>query len=125
MSEKEINAILRLSVFEDDDMEALGIHVYHQATRYAYYTQGSELVKWMLTQSKNNKKPGGGADDNPTNPTDQSAEGFVERLYWNVLNRKSDVDGLDSWVKLLKNGSIGGEETAKGFIFSREYEKRR
>ena len=123
MSEKEINAILRLSVFEDDDMEALGIHVYHQATRYAYYTQGSELVKWMLTQSKNNKKPGGGADDNPTNPTDQSAEGFVELLYWNVLNRKSDADGLDSWVKLLKNGSIGGEETAKGFIFSREYEK--
>ena len=60
----------------------------------------------MLTQSKNNKKPGGGADDNPTNPTDQSAEGFVERLYWNVLNRKSDADGLDSWVKLLKNGSM-------------------
>ena len=98
MSEKEINAILRLSVFEDDDMEALGIHVYHQATRYAYYTQGSELVKWMLTQSKNNKKPGGGADDNPDEP---------DRSKCRRLCRAPVLECAESKIGCKRSGQLG------------------
>ena len=58
----------------------------------------------------------------PVVPT--GVEGFVTRLYENVLGRTPDQKGLDAWVNVLKNGTNGGEEVAKGFIFSDEYTKK-
>ena len=58
----------------------------------------------------------------PVAPT--GVEGFVTRLYENVLGRTPDQKGLDAWVNVLKNGTNGGEEVAKGFIFSDEYTKK-
>ena len=68
LSDEEIDAILRLSVFEDAEMEAIGIYNYHQATRYAYYTQADEMMAWMLSQSKENywTKPATGGTSSST-----------------------------------------------------------
>ena len=60
--------------------------------------------------------------EEPVAPT--GVEGFVTRLYENVLGRTPDQKGLDAWVNVLKNGTNGGEEVAKGFIFSDEYTKK-
>ena len=57
--------------------------------------------------------------EEPVAPT--GVEGFVTRLYENVLGRTPDQKGLDAWVNVLKSGTNGGEEVAKGFIFSDEY----
>lgn len=50
--------------------------------------------------------------------------GFVNRLYENILGRKADKAGFDSWVKVLTEGTEGGSETVANFVFSREYESR-
>lgn len=34
--------------------------------------------------------------------------GFVNRLYENILGRKADPAGFESWVKVLKEGREGG-----------------
>ncbi|MDD6211653.1 MAG: prolyl oligopeptidase family serine peptidase [Clostridiales bacterium] len=52
MSEEEIDQILRISIFENAQMNAIGITNYHQATRYSYYTQPDEMIAWMLKQNK-------------------------------------------------------------------------
>ena len=48
--------------------------------------------------------------------------GFVNRLYENILGRKADPAGFESWVKVLKEGREGGSETVANFVFSKEYE---
>lgn len=45
---------------------------------------------------------------------------FVYRLYKNCLLRDPDVNGLETWCQRLKSGYTG-TQTAKGFIFSKEY----
>ena len=50
--------------------------------------------------------------------------GFVNRLYENILGRKADKAGFDSWVKVLTEGTEGGSETVANFVFSREYESK-
>ena len=52
---------------------------------------------------------------------EQGASGFVSRLYSLTLNREPDSDGLDSWVKLLKDGSNTGAQIAEGFFKSQEF----
>ena len=59
--------------------------------------------------------------EQPDEPVYTGLEAFVARLYTEVLGRTPDQKGLDAWVKVLKSGSNGGEEVAKGFIFSDEY----
>ncbi len=46
---------------------------------------------------------------------------FVERLYKEVLGRKPDQSGLDTWVGVLKDGSYTGAKAAAGFIMSNEF----
>lgn len=45
---------------------------------------------------------------------------FVRRLYRTALGREADASGLESWKKLLLNGSSSGADVVKGFIFSPE-----
>ena len=52
-------------------------------------------------------------------------KGFVNRLYQNILGRKADQAGFDSWVKVLTEGKEGGSETVANFVFSKEYESRK
>ncbi|WP_349167940.1 DUF4214 domain-containing protein, partial [Hominifimenecus microfluidus] len=54
-------------------------------------------------------------------PEYTDVEAFVARLYEYVLGRTPDQKGLDAWVSQLTSGANGGEEVAKGFIFSNEY----
>ena len=49
---------------------------------------------------------------------EQTPEGFVERLYQNVLNRNSDPSGLSYWIDRLNNES--GAVVASGFFNSDE-----
>ena len=66
----------------------------------------------------------GSSNSNGNSNSDANAnntKGFVIRLYENVLGRTPDTNGLNAWVSVLQRGSNGGEEVAKGFIFSNEY----
>ncbi len=45
---------------------------------------------------------------------------FVRRLYQVTLGREADSDGLESWKKLLIEGSSTGAQVVKGFVFSQE-----
>ena len=48
-------------------------------------------------------------------------ESFVERFYQTVLNRHSDIGGLNSWTDQLISGKKAGADIARGFIFSPEF----
>ncbi|MEQ2756923.1 DUF4214 domain-containing protein, partial [Hominifimenecus microfluidus] len=65
-----------------------------------------------------------GTYDDPEEPVYTDVEAFVARLYENVLGRTPDAKGLAAWVSQLTSGANGGEEVAKGFIFSSEYTKK-
>ena len=64
-------------------------------------------------------QPGGGE----TSETD-GVEGFVRRLYTEVLGRNADPSGLKDWTEVLKNGKEQGAKVAQGFIDSDEFKKR-
>lgn len=49
---------------------------------------------------------------------------FAERLYTTCLGRASDPSGLSYWANELSNLKKSGSETAKGFFFSEEMEKK-
>ena len=49
---------------------------------------------------------------------------FVKRLYTNILERTGDSEGINTWVKLLMNGTQNGATVSYGFIFSNEFESR-
>jgi len=46
---------------------------------------------------------------------------FIQRLYFNVLGRPADVDGLSFWRTALANGSFNGATISEWFFFSPEY----
>lgn len=48
-------------------------------------------------------------------------EYFVNRFYTEVLERSSDVSGLENWSSHLKNGTKTADDIAKGFFFSQEF----
>ena len=50
-----------------------------------------------------------------------SVEGFVRRLYKDILNREPDQAGFSEWTKKLTNRSITGTQAAYQFAFSDEY----
>ncbi|MGN0514891.1 MAG: DUF4214 domain-containing protein [Lachnospiraceae bacterium] len=49
---------------------------------------------------------------------------FVTRLYTNILERAGDAEGINTWVKLLMNGTQNGATVSYGFIFSNEFASR-
>lgn len=51
----------------------------------------------------------------------QGVEGFVSRLYTQVLGRNSDASGFENWTERLKSYSYTAADTAYGFVFSNEY----
>ena len=82
------------------------------------YTMDYEYVVYEESVSKWVRNLFAGTYDKPEY-TD--VEAFVARLYEYVLGRTPDQKGLDAWVSQLTSGANGGEEVAKGFIFSNEY----
>ena len=54
------------------------------------------------------------------NGNDKNLNGFVTRLYQNVLNRNPDKNGLSYWVNGLQSGKITGSEALTGFFTSNE-----
>ena len=51
-------------------------------------------------------------------------EGFVERLYTQILGRQADTAGLKAWADVLKSGKEQGAKVAQGFIESEEFRNR-
>ena len=51
-------------------------------------------------------------------------EGFVYRLYTNVLMREPDYDGFADWLTQIKNKQLSGSAAAFGFFFSPELQSR-
>lgn len=47
--------------------------------------------------------------------------GFVNNLYWSVLERAADTGGLSYWVNLLKNNQVTESQVANAFLSSTEY----
>jgi len=54
----------------------------------------------------------------------KSVSEFVERFYLTILNRPSDANGLQNWVKQLVDGTKAASDIAKGFINSTEFTSR-
>ena len=54
-------------------------------------------------------------------PDDTPVREFIERLYSNILGRKSDENGIADWTKLLLDGSQNGVTVGYGFVFSDEF----
>lgn len=52
---------------------------------------------------------------------EQQVRSFVTRLYQTCLNREPEAAGLESWTKVLCNGTADGARTGYGFVFSQEY----
>lgn len=56
---------------------------------------------------------------------DLDAEGFVERLYLNVLGRSADPEGEEYWVSRLESGELGRGDVLDAFAQSTEHRERR
>ncbi|MBB5264723.1 hypothetical protein HNP82_001851 [Catenibacillus scindens] len=56
--------------------------------------------------------------------SNDSAEGFVSRLYQLVLGRQPDAGGLNAWTSQLVSGQATGVQVANGFIYSTELKGR-
>lgn len=52
------------------------------------------------------------------------AEGFVDRLYVNALNRNADESGRAYWINLLTSKAKSGTQVANGFFGSIEFANR-
>jgi hypothetical protein len=55
------------------------------------------------------------------NPELTTIEAFVNRFYTEVLERPSDVSGLENWSSQLENGTKTADDIANGFFFSEEF----
>lgn len=64
------------------------------------------------------------AESEPVYPTD-GVDGFIVRLYQNVLGRTPDDGGWAYWRTLLTTRQKSGSDVAFGFIFSKEYISKR
>ena len=102
-----VNGVHGLLGVSEQYMEDGDVIVFHYTDNYT------------LEQDKTPDQPG--KPEEPTEPA--GVEGFVTRLYKNVLGRTPDKNGFNAWVNVLTKGTNGGEEVAKGFIFSDEYMK--
>ena len=61
---------------------------------------------------------------NASSNSNDSAEGFVSRLYQLVLGRQPDAGGLNAWTSQLVSGQSTGAQVANGFIYSTELKGR-
>lgn len=52
-------------------------------------------------------------------------EGFVDRLYSEVLGRKASASEKANWINLLKTKQMSGAEVAQGFVDSNELKARK
>ncbi len=59
-----------------------------------------------------------------TSYTQDPVEAFVTRFYNECLNRSPDTEGMNGWVRALKNKWIAGGDLAEGFILSEEFKNR-
>ena len=50
---------------------------------------------------------------------------FVDRMYTKVLNRSSDVNGVDYWCKKLLTKESTGADITEGFLNSKEFNNKR
>ena len=53
-----------------------------------------------------------------------SVQGFVERFYTEVLGRTSDREGLAYWTSQLESHALTGEDVARGFVQSQEFDNK-
>lgn len=60
----------------------------------------------------------------PSHAASTGVEGFVTRLYENILQRTPDPSGLESWVDVLTSGKESGAKVAQGFVDSNEFKSR-
>lgn len=63
-------------------------------------------------------KPGGDSLEN------EKLVAFIERLYKNMLGRKSDPDGMYHWYTGLQSGSMTAAEVVRRFVNSPEFTKK-
>lgn len=45
---------------------------------------------------------------------------FVNRMYWNVMNREPDINGFNHWTSHLKAGTLTAAELSESFLLSEE-----
>jgi hypothetical protein len=64
---------------------------------------------------------GNSGSEAATGQDTDSLQNFVERLYENVLGRKSDTSGLASWIKALQDGH-SATKVVRGFFNSTEFQ---
>lgn len=57
-------------------------------------------------------------------PNETPIREFIERLYSNILGRKSDEDGIANWTKSLIECTSTGVSSSYGFVFSDEFKNR-
>ena len=79
-----------------------------------------EVVKEIAKATSTNETPKKAGKYAKIKNTEASINGFVVRLYRNVLNREPDDGGFDYWTKGIKNKSITGSTAVKGFFLSKE-----
>ena len=78
-------------------------------------TGSSENPGGETPETPGEEKPGGEPSEN------QEIREFVSRLYTVVLDREPDEAGLESWTKVLVEGTSDGVDASYGFIFSNEF----
>ena len=79
-----------------------------------------EVVKETAKATSTNETPKTVSKYAKIKNTEASINGFVVRLYRNVLNREPDDGGFGYWTKGIKNKSITGSTAVKGFFLSKE-----
>ena len=65
--------------------------------------------------------PAGGAETRVLGANANGIEGFVRRLYVEVLDREADEVGVRHWVGLLRNNRSSAAQVANGFFGSQEF----
>lgn len=75
-------------------------------TSYNYGSRVNSLVYDTITSHRDNH---------------QDATSFVYRLYKEALGRDPDVNGINSWVSLLRNHLTGGKTVSNNIFFSQEF----
>jgi len=56
------------------------------------------------------------------NPQASQVQDFVKRFYTTVFDREGDTSGINYWTSSLIEGTNNGDDIAKGFIFSSEFQ---
>ena len=82
-------------------------------SNFNYHIKKVEIKKTGKTQGYNYNVSSNG-----------TFEDFIERLYNIALNRDSEKDGKEYWLKMVTTGQNTGADCARGFLFSPEFKDR-